>query len=439
MNKVKRFLGHGLGFIALLGLMACSKQEMAGETAGGNINDIAESYVLLALQFGEHDKHFVDAYMGPKSLRRQADEKPLELGQIRNSAAALRQALSALPEPEEDLGRLRRKRLDGQLRALLGRLEVVAGNPPATFDEESSLIFDTVAPDLDKAHFEKVIDELDQLVPGAGELKDRLAAFRDRFVIPVDKIEAAIDASINECRRRTLQHFNLPEGEGVDIELVNNKPWTAYNWYKGSGYSVIQINTDVPVYLERVIDFGCHEAYPGHHVYGIIVEQELLKKRGWLEYSVWPLFTSMALLGEGTANYGVSLAFTNEERIAFEKDVILPLAGVDPAGLEDYYQYVKLRKVLNFARNEAARDYLEGRISRAEAVKYLVDYGLESEVFAENRVTFIETYRSYVINYNHGLDLVSSYIEHRAGDDRDTRWKIFKELISSPIMPSDMK
>ena len=421
-----------------LGANAGAEQEPAGDRFERIVDDIAESYVILALQFGEHDKHFVDAYFGPEHLRRQAHEKPLSLADVRANGEALRVALADLPELGDDRIRRRVRHLDGVLLSLLTRLEVIEGNPPDTFDQESALIFGAVAQRLDDAYFQGVVDELDQLVPGEGELKVRLAALRDRFVIPVDKIEATVGAAIDECRRRTVKHFELPEGEGIDLEVVNGKPWTAYNCYRGNARSVVQINADVPVYLERVVDFGCHEAYPGHHVYGVITEQELLKKRGWVEFSIWPLFSSMALLGEGMANYGISLAFSADERLAFDKTVIMPLAEIDPEGLEDYYHYVKLRDALNFAHNEAARNYLEGRISRADAVDYLVNYGLESRTFAENRVTFIETYRTYLINYNHGLDLVSHYIESRCGDDRFARWQLFGEMITNPVRPEDM-
>jgi hypothetical protein len=49
-------------------------------------------------------------------------------------------------------------------------------------------------------------------------------------------------------------------------------------------------------------------------------------------------------------------------------------------------------------------------------------------------VRFIDRYRSYVINYNIGKDMVAAYIESRGGD----RWVEFARLISSPRLPSSL-
>ena len=50
-----------------------------------------------------------------------------------------------------------------------------------------------------------------------------------------------------------------------------------YNWYKGNLRSVIQVNTDLPLAVDRAIDLACHEGYPGHHVYNALLEQRLVK------------------------------------------------------------------------------------------------------------------------------------------------------------------
>ena len=60
---------------------------------------------------------------------------------------------------------------------------------------------------------------------------------------------------------------------------------------------------------------------------------------------------------------------------------------------------------------------------------------------AEQRVRFIDQYRSYVINYNLGQDLVRDYIERRGGtsDKPERRWEEFVALLSTPMLPSELK
>ena len=52
------------------------------------------------------------------------------------------------------------------------------------------------------------------------------------------------------------------------------------------------------------------------------------------------------------------------------------------------------------------------------------------------RVRFFDTYRSYVINYNLGQDLVKAYVERAA--TAEERWRRFGELLSTPRLPSDL-
>jgi hypothetical protein len=51
----------------------------------------------------------------------------------------------------------------------------------------------------------------------------------------------------------------------------------------------------------------------------------------------------------------------------------------------------------------------------------------------------MDKYRSYVITYNHGLKLVGDWVEKQAKGDRDKRWEVFTELISTPQLPSGLK
>jgi hypothetical protein len=53
---------------------------------------------------------------------------------------------------------------------------------------------------------------------------------------------------------------------------------------------------------------------------------------------------------------------------------------------------------------------------------------------ARQRVRFFDQYRSYVINYNLGRDLVAAYVERAGGE----RWAVFADLLSSPRLPSGL-
>jgi hypothetical protein len=306
------------------------------------------------------------------------------------------------------------------------------------FDEESTLLFGTSAPDYDADHFLPILDAIDELLPGDAPLPERVEAFRSRFEIPPERLADVFEAAIAECRKRTLAMIELPANENFSLEYVTDKPWSGYNWYQGNSQSLIQINTDFPTYISRAVDLGCHEGYPGHHTFNALIEKNLVVDKGWVEYSLYPLFSAQSLIAEGSGNYGIELAFPGEERIAFEKSVLFPLAGLDPAEADRYYELLALLDQLNYAGNEAARDYLNGDISALDAAQWLVDFSLSSPERARQRVRFFDTYRSYVINYNLGKDMVKDYIE-RDTSNSEERWEKFEQMLSSPMFPADLQ
>lgn len=403
------------------------------------MNPLAETYVKLALAAGVHDGDYVDAYYGPAAWRTAAEAEKLPLAEVRARLDALGRDLAKLDAAGfDELGRRRHAYLSKVVGALSTRLAMVAGGK-FPFDDESPLIYDTVAPRQDVSRYDAVLAELNQALPGEGPVAARYQAFRNQFIIPPAKLDAVFQAAIAEARARTLKRIAMPADEKFTLEYVTNKPWGGYNWYQGNAHSLIQINTDLPIFIDRAVDLAAHEGYPGHHVYSTLLEQKLLKERGWVEFSVNPLFGPNAIIAEGSANYGIEVAFPGAEKLAFERDVLFPLAGLDPAKAAEYARVQQLTKKLSFAGNEAARRYLNGEITAAEAATWLEKYALMEPARAQQRVRFIDKYRSYVITYNHGLKLVGDWIEGQAKGSTDKRWEVFTELLSTPQLPSGLK
>jgi hypothetical protein len=407
------------------------------------MNEVAERYVKLVLAVGQHDKDYVDAFYGPPEWKSEADAKKRPLPEIASEASGLIARLQRLPEPAEDMVRLRRTYLVRQLQALSARVEMLSGRK-FTFDEESRALYDAVAPVNTEEHFQEVRDELDRALPGKGgpaSLLDRYEAFRQEFTIPKERVDAVFRAAIGECRGRTTRHLELPPGESFTVEYVTGKTWSGYNWYQGRYKSLIQVNTDLPITIDRAIDLACHEGYPGHHVYNMLLEKNLVRDRGWVEYSVYPLFSPQSLIAEGSANFGIEMAFPGTERVAYEKATLYPLAGLDPSRAEEFERVRQIVDRLAYAGNEAARRYINGEIDAAAAAAWLSKYALYSRDRAEQRVRFIEQYRSYVINYNLGKDIFRRHVESSGGtppDHPERRWEVFRELLSSPRLPSQL-
>jgi hypothetical protein len=403
------------------------------------MDTLAEHYVKLVLAMGQHDTDYVDAFYGPAEWRKQAEAAKRPLGAIDAEAAALLTTLARdkPPSPADELATLRHHYLTKQLEALRARVSMLQGKK-LTFDEEARALYDATPPAHTEAEFQETLDRFEERLPGNGPLIDRYDAFRSRFIIPKDRLDGVFRAAIDGCRQRTVRHIDLPEAESFVVEYVTGKSWSGYNWYQGNYRSIIQVNTDLPIYIDRALDLACHEGYPGHHVYNVLLEKHLVRDRGWVEFSVYPLFSPQSLIAEGTANFGIDVAFPREERVKFERDVLFPKAGLDPKLADEYYEVFALTDRLSYAGNEAARRYLNGTIDKAAAAGWLERYALYAKPRAEQRVRFIEQYRSYVINYNLGKDMVAEYIDRRAGTDPQKRWVEFEKLLSSPRLPSGL-
>jgi hypothetical protein len=419
--------------LALLILAGC----VSGGRSVDSLDRIAADYVRMTLEIGEREPGYVDAYYGPAQWQAAAKSAPRALPELAAAAAELSARTTAItPSRLDPMERRRREFLLAQLRAAQTRLRMLRGEK-LSFAEEAQGLFGVRVDLRPLASFDALLTRLQRLVPGTGSLAERVDAFQDRFTIPKERLRPVFDAAIAECRRRTAQHIALPAGESFTMEFVTGKSWSGYNYYQGNLKSLIQINTDLPIRISRAVDLGCHEGYPGHHALNMLLEQRLTKERGWIEFSVYPLYSPQSLIAEGTANYGIDLAFPGPERLRYETTALYPLAGLSTRDADKYLALIEAMRGLQAARFTIAREYLEGRIDRAQAVELTQKYQLVSLKRAEQLIDFTEQYRSYVINYGLGQDMVEAYVE-AAGSTPQARWAAMERIISEPTLPSDL-
>lgn len=428
-------------FVPLLFVLACN-QKTTETNPSDKLNELATNYVKLGLAIGQYDVDFVDAYYGPDSLKPKGEKQStFPKDSLLKAASELKTAFQSFSANEKnDTLKQRANWMVKQLTAYERRIKIFSGEL-ASFDEESKELFDAMAPVHAEAYYSALVQRLDSILPGKGTIPDRFQQLSNKFIIPQSKLDTVFKVAIAECRKRTMEHFELPSTETFELEYVTNKPWSGYNWYKGNYKSVIQINTDLNIFIDRAIDVGSHESYPGHHVYNILFEKNLYNNKKWIEVSMYPLFSPQSLIAEGSANYGIEVVFPGDEKIKFAKEVLLPLAGLDTTGINIYFNALHLKGDLNFARNEVGRGLINGTMNEEEALRWLKEYCLNNDETARKGISFIRAMRSYIINYNYGQELVKNYIESKGGtaDAPSKRWELFDWLLSTELMPSDLQ
>jgi hypothetical protein len=398
----------------------------------------ARDYVVVQLAIGEKEAGYIDAYYGPAELQAEGTAmgraESLEQLVVRVDALDSRIERLSASRPAEIARRGRF--LQAQLTAARTRLRMLQGEK-LSFAEEASGLFGVTPALKPLSAYDPVLARIETLVPGEGPLWQRVDDFANRFTIPTERLKPVFDAAIAECRARTIRFIPLPAGERFDMAFVTGKSWSGYNYYLGNYASRIEINTDLPIRLSRAVDLGCHEGYPGHHVLNALLEQRLVRGRGWVEFSVYPLYSPQSLIAEGTANYGIDLAFPGADKLAYETRVLYPLAGLPTANAKRYADLQKATKDLQGARMTIARELLEGRISEAEAVALAQKYQLVSEARAKQSIAFTKEYRTYVINYGLGEQMVAADIESYPAPL--ARWKRFEQIVSQPTLPADLR
>jgi len=407
--------------LLIMACASCSVEAPPGLEV--QLDPIAERYVRLALALGEHDEDYVDAYFGPADWREQAKEEALGLSAIIAAADQLVAELEALdPAGAERHVALRHNYLLSHTSSMaaIGRMRSGAS---LSFDQESKALYGFVAPSFPREHYERAQQKLNALLPGEGPLHERYQAFRQQLKIPEDKVKAVVRKGLEACRERTGQHMTMAEGENFSL--------------LGNGQGLIQINLGRPKYLGTSIGLGCHEGYPGHHLFSTMLDTEYRQRRGWVEFSVLPLFSPQGIIFEGSGNLASLVAFPGDERTAFLRDVIAPIAGLEDVDFDAAAAVREAVKGLRYAGIEAARHYLDGDWSKEQTTEWLTTYALVGPESIDAWFGFTARYRAYRINYTLGEDLVTAFVRARNPDaDPEGDWQALAELLSLPPTPA---
>ena len=386
---------------------------MAGACGPARFDRHVREYLRLAVALGERDPDSIDFYYGPSTWTADIRKNPPRLDEIRTSALKLDEELQSDGQP-------RAVRLLSQVRAIAARAGQLLGSKN-NFDQEASAYFGLTVPAVDAGRLNPTRAEIDRLLVGRGSIAARYAAFDEKFLVPPDRLPAVLARAIQGCREQTLNHLHLPPGEGVTVEYVHDKPWSAFSRYQGNFRSMIQINADLALTVDRALALACHEGYPGHHAYNVMQELQFVRERNWSEWMVQPTFSPQSLASEALATFAVEVAFPEAERLRFERDTLFPLADLDSKDAAGYLRVERLVDQLQSAQPAIARDYLDGRLEWARAAAELEEQVLMAH--PEDTLKYINEYRSYMLTYTLGLDLVARQVQG---------WPQYEQLMIDP-------
>ena len=387
-------------------------------------------YARLSFGIEHHVPGFIDAYLGPAEERALLDPgiapPPDEL------IATAHGLLSGIPAL--DASESRKAYLTKQVEAMLTTARRIAGNV-LPYREEVRLLFDIEPRATPESVYEAAISDLDKLLPGDGPIAERMIAWRQDYTISPETARRLVDVVLPELRERTRQFVDLPSDESIEIRMVQDQPWSGYNWYLGDGRSRVDLNTDLPIYAYRLTDLLAHEGYPGHHTEHALKER-LYTEQGWGEHALQLINTPECLISEGIATVAESIIFSPEELVRFRRERVYPAAGISGDPEREVAIGAALR-VLRSVPGNAALLLHEAGHDAEEVVDYLQRYGLSTEAEARQRLRFIADplWRAYIFTYHVGFELISDWMDQAPVSERRSR---FRTLLTDQVYPSQV-
>jgi hypothetical protein len=356
----------------------------------------AERYLRLGLRLGRHVEGIVDAYYGPPELAAAVDAEPSTDPRALASAAEL-----LLDELE-----------DGWLRDQVVGLRTYAGvlaGESGSYADEVEGCYGVRPTYTDEGVFTAAHKRLAELLPGHEPLAERYERWQDSMLVPTEKVGRTAAAVIEEARTWTRGLVELPDGEGVVLEIVRDKPWLAFCEYVGGLRSRIAVNVDLPMSALELLRLTIHETYPGHHAERCSKEHLLVRGRGLLEETLVLVPTPQSLVSEGIAELAPEVLLEGDGGTALA-------AVIQDAGSElDLAHALAVERALEpcrWAEVNAALMLHDAGASEAETDAYLRRRGLMTPKLATHLIRFLNepTSRTYVMNYSAGRELCRSYV-----------------------------
>lgn len=396
---------------------------------------VARDYILLALRLDQHLPGLVDSYIGPRDLKAQAETGQLPPPRrLADEARALRDRIGAdVPDPQ------RRQWLERHVRALETHALLLAGEA-LDYVEQVRRCLD-VEPVAESAEaYREARRKLEELLPGSGDVRVRLAAWDERFVVPVDRLRAATDWLLPRLREAAASLYPLPEGESVEVRLVRNQPWGGYNWYDGGLHSRIDINTDLPIRASHLLGTLAHETYEGHHLEQICKERRLLHELGRVEASLMLLAAPESYISEGLAELGPTLVLGPDLRRELLAGIYREgwLRAGDEEAERQLAITAALERIAGASGDAALLLHGQGR-PREEAQRFLETQGLQTPERAAKSLEFIEgrLTRIHLFSYAGGRRLLTAWCD-ATGNQADARAR-FGRLLAEQLTPSGIQ
>jgi hypothetical protein len=304
------------------------------------------------------------------------------------------------------------------------------------FRSEIEAYFDVTVDAGDPDRFDAIHHEIREILPGPGDVGTRVARYHDRDRIPRERLGEALQAVSRALRDVTRERFGLPDGEEVVYEVVEDRPWNAFNRYHGDLRSVVTINADVAHGMSSLPRLATHEVYPGHHTEHCLKEIGLVRERGLAEQTIMLVNTPQCLVSEGVGELGMH-ALLGPGWGTWTQEVLGEL-GLTFDG-EQAERLQPLLSRLRGARLDALVLMHDRGADPDHVAAYLQHRMLVDEQRARHMVRFLmdPLWRAYTVTLVEGTRLVGDWLDARPSTESVAdRYQV---LLREQLLPADLR
>lgn len=394
-------------------------------------DDVVTGYLQLGLRFDRVVDGFVDAYLGDPALRDAVLAEPAPV-----PADLQRQALDLLAAlPEAGLDDQRTGFLHAHLHALERNAARLTGEE-MTLVEEVSAYFQVDIELGDPQVYADAHRELDDLLPGSGDVGDRLRAVRAAEACPPELVETAVQTLAGALRELVAERAGLDREETIEFGIERDVAWSGFNYYLGNFRSKVAVNADVGHRMSQLPVLVAHECYPGHHTEHCRKEDLLVRSGGQLEQTIFLVNTPQCVMAEGLGDLALD-AILGDGWASWAQQV---LAGIGPSFDPELATALEIAaRPLNSVRQDAAILVHDRGADAETALAHLQRWSLVDRPRAEQQLRFLTDplWRAYGSTYVEGEKLLRPWLAARpAGQDAFTR---FRRLLDEPLTPAGIR
>lgn len=396
------------------------------------IDDFGLAYLQLALRIGKLIPDYIDHYFGPQEIQANVNIEALK-----SPKKLLSDCLDLQKQLEmQHYTKSRYKYIKKIISAMETTLRIQCGEK-ISYLEQVNKLFD-ISPELqDDSDVQSILKQFEEIQQADKNYERNEQNFKEKGIIPPEKIISLSTQAFNMLRDRTLKLFPklLPNQEEIFITSVHEKPWPAACWYLGNYQSRIEYNLDYGRPWGVILKTAAHEGYPGHHTESVIKDKLLYQDQNLFEHSIHIIQSPVAVVSEAIAVKAIDVLYTTKERLQVQTEYFCPDPSVEGYSYETKMKFhhlvEQLTKIYEFnlaiyTNEEQWTDH------------QLVDFAAQFKVSKENLLRELKflrhpVYSSYKFNYIYGKNLLEEkYGLHPNPED-------FRDLLMNPYLPSDLE